>query len=69
MTRHDPTHYSTGRHGCWVTCTCGWRSATWTTIVGAELNFGRHLTTNPPPHPNTPDDLPAERDDEELADA
>lgn len=40
--RHDPTNYSS-RQGCWVTCTCGWRSATWTTVTAAHANFGRHL--------------------------
>jgi hypothetical protein len=41
---HHPILYSTGRYGCWGVCQCGgWRSRTWTSIVGVELDFGRHL--------------------------
>lgn len=40
---HHPTLYGTGRHGCWSTCACGWKSALWTTTAGAHLEFGRHL--------------------------
>lgn len=40
--RHHPTHMSGGGN-TWVYCSCGWRSATWTNIVEANLNFGRHL--------------------------
>lgn len=47
--KHHPTLLSTGRHGCWATCPCGWHSATWRTVIGAHLDFGRHLVqhTNP----------------------
>lgn len=40
---HHPTLYRTGRHGCWASCCCGWKSRTWTGVVGAHLDFGRHL--------------------------
>ena len=40
---HHPTFYSGGRHGCWAICACGWKSRTWTTTVGAHLEFGKHL--------------------------
>lgn len=42
--KHHPTLYRTGRHGCWAVCRCGWMgSSSWTTVVGAHLEFGRHL--------------------------
>jgi hypothetical protein len=47
----EPPHhhlwlYATRRHGCWGECQCGgWRSRTWTSSVGVELEFGRHLVT------------------------
>lgn len=43
--KHHPTLCSTGRHGCWSTCSCGWASRLWTSVVGAHLAFGRHLVT------------------------
>lgn len=42
--RHDPTFYATGRFGYWAGCTCGWRSIIWSSGVGAQLEFGEHLT-------------------------
>lgn len=33
----------TCRYRCWCTCRCGWASLTYRTIVGAHLEFGRHL--------------------------
>lgn len=41
---HHPHLYSTGRHGCWCVCICGWTSDTYTTTTGAHLAFGEHLT-------------------------
>lgn len=41
--KHHPTFYVTGRHGCWATCSCGWKSATWREQTGAQLDFGQHL--------------------------
>lgn len=49
LMKHHPTLLSTGRHGCWATCRCGWRSATWRTVVGAHLDFGHHLVEHPNP--------------------
>lgn len=40
---HHPTYHVTGRHGCWATCLCGWKSATWREQNGAQLDFGQHL--------------------------
>lgn len=34
----------TGRHGCWSTCSCGWQSPVYTTVTGAHIAFGIHLT-------------------------
>ena len=51
--RHDPALYSTGRHGCWADCTCGWKSGLYTTTTGAHRAFGEHLTAS---HPHTPAD-------------
>jgi hypothetical protein len=48
--RHDPVNMKS-RQGCWTTCSCGWRSATWTTIAAAHANFGRHLTLVAAPQP------------------
>lgn len=44
MGAHEPQLYWSGRHGSWCFCACGgWRSRAWTTLVGAHLDFGRHL--------------------------
>jgi hypothetical protein len=40
---HHPLLTSTGRHGCWCVCSCGWRSRDYTTVSGAHYAFGRHL--------------------------
>jgi len=41
---HHPWLYATRRHGCWGECQCGgWRSRTWTSVVGVHLEFGQHL--------------------------
>lgn len=42
--KHHPTLFTSGRHGCWAYCRCGWRGSLWTTVVGAHLDFGQHLT-------------------------
>lgn len=49
--RHHPTLLSTGSHGCWSTCSCGWNSALWTTTTGAHLEFGRHMVDSSAPEP------------------
>lgn len=43
--KHHPTLCSTGRHGCWSYCSCGWESGTYRTVIGAHLAFGQHLVT------------------------
>lgn len=43
--KHHPTLCSTGRHGCWAYCSCGWSSKTYGTTTGAHLAFGRHLVS------------------------
>ena len=46
---HHPTHM-TSTQGCWATCSCGWRSATYRGVVGAHLDFGQHLIATHDPH-------------------
>lgn len=41
--KHHPTLHLTGRHGCWITCSCGWPSGLWRTGHGAHLAYGQHL--------------------------
>lgn len=41
--RHDPILASTGGHGCWTTCSCGWTSRRFVNVHGAHLAFGDHL--------------------------
>lgn len=44
MGEHEPVLYRAGRHGSWGFCVCrGWRSRTWTTVIGVHLDFGSHL--------------------------
>lgn len=44
MGAHEPILYWSGRHGSWCHCVCGtWRSRIWPGVVGAHLEFGRHL--------------------------
>jgi hypothetical protein len=45
--KHHPTLYSSGRYGCWATCCCGWGSRLYTTVTGAHIAFGHHLTGAP----------------------
>ena len=41
---YHPILYATRRHGCWGERQCGgWKSRTWTSVVGVELEFGQHL--------------------------
>ncbi len=42
--KHHPLLTTAGRHGAWCECSCGWRSETWRSVVGAHLEFGEHLT-------------------------
>ena len=41
--RHHPTIYTTGAHGNWCECSCGWKSRRWQQVGGAHLEFGEHL--------------------------
>lgn len=43
MSQHHPHLCTTGRHGSWCSCPCGWSSGTYGTVTGAHLAFGRHL--------------------------
>lgn len=44
MSAHHPTLCRTGRYGCWAECVCGWESQVYTTVTGAHLAFGQHLS-------------------------
>jgi hypothetical protein len=46
--KHHPILCRTSRDGCWAYCTCGWISGTWTSTVGAHVDFGRHLVDTAP---------------------
>jgi len=43
--KHHPHLMFAGRHGAWCSCPCGWSSGTYFSVVGAHLEFGRHLLT------------------------
>lgn len=43
MAGHHATVYSTGRHGCWSHCSCGWRSPVMTSTEGASVQYARHF--------------------------
>lgn len=43
--KHHVTLCTTGRHGCWAFCSCGWKSGLYRTVIGPHLAFGRHLVT------------------------
>ena len=51
MTRHDPLFMSC-RQGCWAECSCGWLSGSYTTVSGAVIAHGGHLTNPPTDHPH-----------------
>lgn len=52
--KHHLTLYSTGRHGSWATCSCGWKSRTFVGNEGAHLAFGEHLVQAAPSRPSSP---------------
>jgi hypothetical protein len=43
--KHHAHLMSSGRHGSWCSCPCGWSSGTYGTVVAAHLAFGRHLVS------------------------
>jgi hypothetical protein len=41
---HEPSLFASRRVGCWATCECGrWRSGQWSSVIGAMVEFGKHL--------------------------
>lgn len=36
---------TSSRQGCYAHCSCGWRSTAYTTVTGAHVAFGEHLTS------------------------
>ena len=43
MSKHGATICTTGRHGCWAHCLCGWKSPLYTTAGGASIAFAEHM--------------------------